>query len=73
MKTKRSIIGQRLAELRCERGLTQEDLAAEVGVSTRTVGNIEREESVPTLAIIVGIADFFEVSVDFLIGRGDVA
>ena len=69
MNTKRTNIGQRLAELRCERGLTQEDLAAEVGVSTRTVGNIERAESVPTLAIIVGLADYFEVSVDFLIGR----
>lgn len=73
MKTKRPIIGQRLAELRCERGLTQEHLAAEVGVSTRTVGNIERDESTPTLAIIVGLADYFEVSVDFLIGRSSAA
>ena len=42
-------------------------------MSTRTVGNIERDESTPTLAIVVGLADYFEVSVDFLIGRGSAA
>ena len=73
MKKTRPIIGHRLAELRCERGLSQGQLATKVGVSTRTVGNIERDEVVPTLAIVVELADYFEVSVDFLIGRSSAA
>lgn len=73
MKKTRPIIGRRLAELRCERGLSQEELAAQVGVSTRTVGNIEREKTMPDLSILIDLADLFEVSLDFLVGRSKAA
>lgn len=73
MKKTRPIIGRRLAELRCERGLSQEELAAQVGVSTRTVGNIEREKTMPDLSILIDLADLFEVSLDFLVGRSEAA
>lgn len=69
MSKAKIIVGRRVAELRCARGLTQEDFARAIGVSARTIGNVEREKSMPDLAIVIGIADFFEVSVDYLVGR----
>jgi len=69
MSKAKIIVGRRVAELRCGRGLTQEEFARALGVSARTVGNVEREQSMPDLAIVIGIADFFEVSVDYLVGR----
>lgn len=66
---KYKINGRRLAELRCERGMSQAELAAAVGVSTRTIGNVEREQTAPDLAVMVALADVFEVSLDYVCGR----
>ena len=62
---------QRLKELRKEKGLTQVEMAEFIG---RTEGNYQKLEygtiNVPALTL-EKLADFFEVSTDYLLGRDD--
>ena len=61
-------IAENIRTFRKERGLTQEQLAEVFGVTTGAVHKWEAELSVPDVALIVRIADFFDVSVDVLLG-----
>jgi transcriptional regulator with XRE-family HTH domain len=53
----RTHVGGRIAELRRERGLTQESLAERAGISRESVGKIERERRSPSLAMLGTLAD----------------
>lgn len=61
----------RLKALREEKGLRQEDLAATMEVNIRQYQRYERGESEPTLAGWIFLADFYGVSLDYLVGRSD--
>ena len=65
-------IGENIKKLRLERSLTQEALAAAVGVSGQAVSKWECEESLPDAALFIPIADALEVSLDRLCGREKV-
>lgn len=54
---------------RKEKGLTQEELAEKLGVSAVAVSKWERGINVPELGVVCEMADFFEISVDELLGR----
>ena len=62
-------IAQRLAELRRERGFSQEGLAEQLGLSRQAVSKWERGESLPDVYILSQIADLYGVSVSALIGE----
>lgn len=62
---------ERIKELRTIKGLTQKQLAKESGLSVRGIQNYELEERVPTLQAAISLADFFDVSLDYLVGRSD--
>lgn len=62
-------LGKRIARLRKENGLLQKNLAAVLGVSIGTVSNYEHDTHQPDLAVLVIMADFFSVSLDYLLGR----
>lgn len=64
---------ERIKELRASKGLTQKQLAKESGLSERGVQNYELGERVPTLQAAIALADFFDVSLDYLVGRSDIA
>lgn len=64
-----SIIGSNIAELRKDRGLTQKDFADILHVSKSAVSHYEQGISVPTTQILITIADYFNVNVDYLLGR----
>ena len=66
------IIGKRLRELRRERGATQEALAEHLSVSPQAVSKWEREEGYPDITLLPSIATFLDVSVDDLLGVGDI-
>lgn len=69
MKSKFSI---RLKELRDERGLTQEELSAKTGVSFPTISRYEKgHRDEPKLSILKALANFFNVSIDYLVGDSD--
>lgn len=60
------LFGERLRELRTERGLTQEQLAEAAGVDRNYIGQIERGERNVALVNIVRIANALEVKPDEL-------
>lgn len=61
----------RLRELRKERGLTQKQLAEQSGTSIRGIQNYELGERSPAFDVLISLADFFDVSLDYLTGRTD--
>ncbi|QAT51078.1 helix-turn-helix domain-containing protein [Caproiciproducens sp. NJN-50] len=61
---------ERLQELRKKRGMSQESLAQELGVSRQAVSKWESGQSVPETEKLIALGDFFEVSLDDLV-RGD--
>ena len=61
-------IAENIRSYRKQRGLTQEQLAEVLGVSVGAVYKWESRSSLPELRLIMEIADFFEVSVDTLLG-----
>ena len=63
------IFGERLLELRKEKGVSQAKLAKDLGVSYSVVCYWETNRSEPTAPNLIKIADYFGVSVDFLLGR----
>ena len=67
MKDIKVIFAQNLAQLRKQAKLTQIEFAEKINYSDKAVSKWERGESIPDVAVLKGIADFFGVTVDFLI------
>ncbi|HWI52132.1 MAG TPA: helix-turn-helix transcriptional regulator [Symbiobacteriaceae bacterium] len=63
--------GNRLREVRTERGLLQRDLEEALNLRPGTVSQYERGLREPDFNLLVIMADRFEVSLDFLLGRPD--
>lgn len=63
------MLGERLKKLRKQRGLTQQDIADYLHVSTSSVGMWENGRRDPDTGVLLDIADFFGVTVDYLLGR----
>lgn len=63
---------QVLRNLRLERKLTQAELSRKLGLSGSSVSMYERGERKPSYEVQEAIADFFNVDMDFLMGRTDV-
>lgn len=61
--------GDKIALLREKRGLTQEDLANKIGISRASLSHYEKNRREPDYATMTKLADFFHVSVDYLLGR----
>ena len=61
-------LAENIRKFRKERNLTQEQLAEILGLTTGAVHKWESGQSVPELNLIVEMADFFDVSVDVLLG-----
>lgn len=63
-------LAENIKALRKSRGLTQEQLAEALGVTVGAVSKWESGFTTPELGLIVELADFFETSVDVLLGYG---
>lgn len=66
-------IGSKISQLRKHKSLSQADLAKAIGVSRTIVGNYERSANMPSVDVLLKLANTFNVSVDFLIGEGQMA
>ncbi|MBO5574277.1 MAG: helix-turn-helix domain-containing protein [Clostridium sp.] len=60
-------MGAFLKELRKEKGITQEQMADELGVSGRTISRWETGNNMPDISLLVEIAEFFDVSIPEII------
>ena len=63
--------GKRLKQLRIEKHMIQKELAAILQVSVGTICNYEKNVHFPDGDTLCRIADFFQVSVDYLLGQTD--
>lgn len=62
-------IGKRIAALRNDAGMTQDQLAVEIGISRSTLAGIERGKDRAGILSTMAIADYFKVPMDWLLGR----
>lgn len=65
------MFSERLRELRNEKGISQKELAIALFVSQQTVAKWETDRSTPNPDMISQIAQYFDVSSDYLIGNSD--
>jgi transcriptional regulator with XRE-family HTH domain len=62
---------ERLKQLRINSPRMQKELAEHLQVTTRTLQRYEEGKTEPNIDTLIKIADFFNVSADYLIGRRD--
>lgn len=63
------MLGKKLKRLRIEKGLSQVQLAQKIGKKPSSVGMYEREQREPSHSALLKLAEFFEVSIDYLLGK----
>lgn len=64
-------IAQKIIDLRKEKGDTQNELAKKIGTTNKVVWTYEKGRCEPSIDLLIKLADYFNVSVDYLIGRTD--
>ena len=67
----KNIFSQRLRSLRKAKNLNQNQLGQAVGLTQFDIFKIERAERAASIEVICALADYFDISVDYLIGRSD--
>ena len=68
----RKILSERLKECRSEKGYTQNQVAIYCDITEKTYQNYELMTREPKIEILIRIADLFETTIDYLVGRTDV-
>ena len=63
------VLAERLKQCRTERGLTQNEVAIFCDITEKAYQNYERNRREPKLSILIRIADFYDVLLDYLVGR----
>lgn len=61
----------KLRNLRVSNGITQKQLAEQINIQTNSVQRLEYGTTQSSLKTITAIADYFDVSIDYLVGRTD--
>lgn len=64
-------LSSRLKELRQKHSVSQQDLADLLKVTTRAWRFYESGKREPNIARLISLADYFNVSIDYLVGRSD--
>ena len=62
---------ERLKELRTERNITQQELGKLVNMSKMAISHWEKGHSEPSISQLIILSNYFEVSVDYLIGKNE--
>lgn len=66
-------IGENIKRLRHKRNLTQEEMAAHLGISFQSISKWERGNGYPDIMFLPSLANYFDISVDELIGMNELA
>lgn len=67
----KKFFSQRLKQLRINNKLTTVDLSKEIGISKQSISQFEQEAIYPHCNTLIALADYFDVSLDYLTGRSD--
>ena len=63
--------GDKLRALRMEKKLTQNDLAARLGIVGASVSSYEKNKQYPSVEVLIQLCKTFDVSADYLLGLSD--
>ncbi len=66
-----NVFGERLKELRQEKGIGQVELSECLNMSKGIISLWENGLREPTMSSLIALADYFDVSIDYLAGRKD--
>jgi transcriptional regulator with XRE-family HTH domain len=66
------VLGDRIKQLRLDLSISQNDLARVIGRSKRNIAAYEKSYRCPDLETLKKMADFFQVSLDYLAGRSQL-
>ena len=61
-----------LKKLRTESGISQRELAENIGVSQQSINKYENHNIEPDIETLIRMADFFDTSVDYLVGHSRI-
>lgn len=60
-----------LKQLRKSKGISQQQLADVIGVSQQSINKYENHNVEPDIRTLISIAEYFNTTVDFLVGKGE--
>ena len=60
-----------LKKLRNQKGISQQTLASEIGISQQSINKYENHNIEPDINTLIALANYFNTTVDYLIGRTD--
>lgn len=66
-------VGERLKKLRMQKGISQQELSNRLGINRSTYARYETNDNQADYKTLQTLADFFDTSVDYLLGRTDDA
>ena len=64
-------LGERLIRLRQDKNIKQIDAAKDLRISNVVLNRYEKDERVPDLATVLKLSEYFDVSLDYLLGKTD--
>ena len=64
-------IAERIKYLREEKGMSQAELGRAMNVARMTINNYEVDKRSPDIAFTLKLADYFDVTIDYLIGKSE--
>lgn len=67
----KEVFSRRLLALRQQTGVTQSELAIAIKINRTSITLMERAERAASIEVLYALADFFDVSIDYLVGRSD--
>ena len=67
----RENFSNRLYSLRIEKKLSMKELGGVIGISDEAIRLMEKAKRSPSFEVLCALADFFDVSLDYLVGRSD--
>lgn len=65
------LFSDRLLSIRKSRNISAKDVAGAVGISKSAISQFEAGKNAPSAAVLIALADYFDVSLDYLVGRSD--
>ena len=67
----KNVFAERLSALRKEKKVSQLQISQHVGVSFHQISKMEKAQRAASIEVLCALADYFDVSLDYLVGRSD--